>query len=84
MEPGLTEIFSRFRKVVTVEINYSDAPDQAFTGARRYAQLAQLLRASTLLDIDCWSRVPGSPVPPLVIADELRRRLEEIGTETPA
>ncbi len=76
-EPGLKEIFQRFGKVMTVEINYSDQPDDPFITPqnRRYAQLARLLRAETLLDIDCWSRVPGSPLPPARIERELRERL---------
>jgi 2-oxoglutarate ferredoxin oxidoreductase subunit alpha len=79
-EPGLKEIFSRFHKVITVEVNYSDdARDPYITpSSRRYSQLAQLLRSHTLVDVDCWSRVPGSPIPPSVIEAELRRRLEEI------
>ena len=77
LEPGLKEIFSRFEKVVTVEINYSDEEDQPYVTkeSRRYSQLAQLLRAQTLLDIDCWSRVPGGPIPPGVIEEQLRERL---------
>jgi 2-oxoglutarate/2-oxoacid ferredoxin oxidoreductase subunit alpha len=77
MEPGLSEIFSRFRKVMTIEINYSDTLSEPYVDgeSRRYAQLAQLLRAQTLKDIDCWSRVPGSPLPPGVIEEQLRRRL---------
>jgi 2-oxoglutarate ferredoxin oxidoreductase subunit alpha len=79
MEPGLKEIFSRFRKVMTVEINYSDTPGSPFVTpeSRRYSQLAMLLRAQLLMDIDCWSRVPGSPLPPSMIANELRRRMDE-------
>ena len=30
LEPGLKEIFARFRKVMTVEINYSDEPGDPF------------------------------------------------------
>jgi 2-oxoglutarate ferredoxin oxidoreductase subunit alpha len=77
MEPGLKEIFSKFRKVITVEINYSDQPDQPYVTeeSRRYSQLSRLLRAQTLVDIDCWSRVPGGPIAPGVIEQELRRRL---------
>jgi 2-oxoglutarate/2-oxoacid ferredoxin oxidoreductase subunit alpha len=80
LEPGLKDIFSRFRKVMTVEVNYSDEPDEShMTGEwRRYSQLAQLLRSHTLVDVDCWSRVPGSPIPPAVIETELRRRLKEL------
>ncbi len=80
MEPGLKEIFARFQKVITVEINYSDSADDPLVTpeSRRYAQLAWLLRAQTLMDIDCWSRVPGSPIPPGTIEQQLRRSLEAI------
>jgi 2-oxoglutarate ferredoxin oxidoreductase subunit alpha len=78
MEPGLKEIFARFERVMTVEINYSDSVDDPYINdeSRRYAELAALLRAQTLVDIDCWSRVPGVPLPPGAIVTELRRRLE--------
>jgi 2-oxoglutarate ferredoxin oxidoreductase subunit alpha len=66
LEPGLKEIFSRFRKVITVEINYSDDPDDPFITSenRRRGQLAWLLRASTLVDVDCWTRIYGEPLRP--------------------
>jgi 2-oxoglutarate ferredoxin oxidoreductase subunit alpha len=80
LEPGLKEIFSRFRKVLTVEVSYSDDPGDPYItpDSRRYSQLAQLLRSHTLTDVDCWSRVPGSPIPPGVIEEQLRRRLKEL------
>ncbi|MET0094319.1 MAG: 2-oxoacid:acceptor oxidoreductase subunit alpha, partial [Sedimenticola sp.] len=57
LEPGLKEIFSRFKQVITVEINYSDDPNGPMITEenRRYAQLATVLRANTLHDVDCWS-----------------------------
>jgi 2-oxoglutarate ferredoxin oxidoreductase subunit beta len=57
LEPGLKEIFSGFKKVMTVEINYSDEPDAPLINEdnRRISQLAFLLRAHTLMDINCWS-----------------------------
>ncbi|MCX6595568.1 MAG: 2-oxoacid:acceptor oxidoreductase subunit alpha [Acidobacteria bacterium] len=84
MEPGLKKIFERFRKVLTVEVNYSDPADAAFITpeSRRYSQLSQLLRSQTLIDIDCWSQVPGSPIPPSRIVAELRRRLEMLRQES--
>ena len=77
LEPGLTEIFSRFDKVMTVEINYSDDPESPLVNDenRRRAQLARLLRSETLVDVDCWSSVPGVPLPPDLVERELRRRL---------
>ncbi len=66
MEPGLKEIFSRFKKVMTVEINYSDTVGDPYITeeTRRYGQLAWLLRAQTLVDIDCWTSCPGQPLRP--------------------
>jgi 2-oxoglutarate/2-oxoacid ferredoxin oxidoreductase subunit alpha len=79
LEPGLDEIFKRFKRVMTVEINYSDSP--AENGARRYAQLAWLLRAQTLCDIDCWSQVQGQPISPGLIYEEIVGRMSERGRE---
>lgn len=83
MEPGLKEIFSRFKKVMTVEINYSDDPaaPQIDEDTRRYAQLATVLRSHTLLDVDCWSAVPGHPLQPGKINEIITRRVEAIEGE---
>jgi 2-oxoglutarate ferredoxin oxidoreductase subunit alpha len=74
LEPGLREIFDRFRKVMTVELNYSDSPDDPFINDenRRRGQLAWLLRAQTLVDVDCWTRVLGEPLRPDVIHEVIR------------
>ena len=74
MEPGLKEIFAKFRRVMTIEINYSDPLD---IESRRHAQLALVLREHTLVDIDSWSNVHGQPMRPGQIHDEIRRRLEK-------
>ena len=75
LEPGLKEIFDRFGKVMTVEINYSDDPDDPFVTPenRRMGQLAWLLRAQTLVDVDCWTRVLANPLRPGDIVDVIRR-----------
>jgi 2-oxoglutarate ferredoxin oxidoreductase subunit alpha len=80
IEPGLKELFKRFKKVMTVEINYSDDPDSPHTTPeyRRYAQLAIVLRAHTLMDIDCWSVVPGHPLQPGMIGKVIDSRLTKI------
>jgi len=77
LEPGLKEIFKRFRKVMTVEINYSDEADAPFITeeSRRYGQLCWMLRAHTLVDVDCWTRVPGEPLRPGRILEVLKERL---------
>ena len=81
LEPGLREIFARFRRVATVEINYSDTPGDPYITAenRRMGQLAWLLRASTLVDVDCWTRVPGEPLRPAAIVDAIRGLMPDGG-----
>ncbi len=80
LQPGIKAVMQRFRKVMTIELNYSDkAGDPLITpDNRRYGQLAMMLRAQTLVDVDCWTRVPGRPLMPMeiaaVIAEELGMR----------
>ncbi|HEX6048109.1 MAG TPA: 2-oxoacid:acceptor oxidoreductase subunit alpha [Gemmatimonadaceae bacterium] len=77
LQPGLQEMFRRFRGVMTVELNYSDEPDGVTITERnrRRGQLAWLLRAATLVDVDCWTRIPGEPLRPAAILDGIRRKL---------
>ena len=77
LEPGLKEIFSRFKKVMTVEINYSDNwGDPLITQEnRRYSQLSWLLRAQTLTDVDCFSNVLGQPLRPRQILEMIQTEL---------
>ena len=77
MAPGLGGILRRFRKVMTLESNWCDRPDDPLIDAdnRRLSSLALLLRARTLVDIDCWSQVTGQPLKPGTIARVLRERL---------
>jgi len=79
LEPGLKEIFQRFRKVITVEINYSDEPSDPFITPenRRRGQLCWLLRAQTLVDVDCWTRVPGEPLRPGSILQGFRDHMPQ-------
>ena len=81
LEPGLKKIFKRFKKVITVEINYSDEiGDPHITEEnRRRGQLAMLLRAATLVDVDCWTRVPGEPLRPGAILGAIRGRMPRGG-----
>jgi 2-oxoglutarate ferredoxin oxidoreductase subunit alpha len=81
LEPGLKAIFQRFRKVMTVEINYSDergAPHITEEN-RRLGQLCWLLRAHTLVDVDCWTRVPGEPLSPGQIVGAIRAAVAKGG-----
>jgi len=80
LEPGLKEMFSRYKKVMTVEINYSDNLDAPMITSenRRYAQLANVLRAQFVVDIDCWSVVYGHPLQPGMVIEELSKRLDAV------
>jgi 2-oxoglutarate ferredoxin oxidoreductase subunit alpha len=79
MEPGLKEIFARFKNILTVEINYSDDPNapKINEDTRRYAQLATVLRAHTLVDVDCWSVVSGHPLQPGLIQDVITQHISK-------
>ena len=82
MEPGIKEIFSKFKEVMTVELNYSDEKPYGPDDERRPPQLALLLRAHTRMEIDHWSRVPGTPLAPAVIREALENKLAQATGET--
>jgi 2-oxoglutarate ferredoxin oxidoreductase subunit alpha len=74
MASGIKEIMQKYKKVMTVEINYSDSYDDELITEdnRRYANLAWLLRARYLIDVDCWSNVHGQPIKPGAIETMIR------------
>ena len=78
LEPGLKEIFKNFKEVMTVEINYSDSPDTPgiTEDNRRYSQLSWILRARTLVDVDCYSNVMGQPLSPNKVLREIKKKLK--------
>jgi 2-oxoglutarate ferredoxin oxidoreductase subunit alpha len=80
LEPGLKEIFKNYKKVMTIEINYSDDMNDPEINSdnRRYAQLAWILRAETLVDIDCFSNVEGQPLRPGKIVNRLKLELDNL------
>jgi len=77
MPSGIGESLRRFRKVLTIENNWSDRPDDELIDAdnRRLSSLALLLRARYLVDVECWSQVTGQPLKPGTIARVLKERL---------
>lgn len=81
MQPGIKEIMRRFKKVLTIETNWSDRPDDELIDedSRRYSALAMLLRARYLVDVDCWTEVRGQPVKPRVIRQVLLAKLGKQG-----
>jgi 2-oxoglutarate ferredoxin oxidoreductase subunit alpha len=78
LPPGIREAMSRFRKVMTIEGNWSDRPDDEIIDEtnRRYSALAMLLRARYLVDVDCWSQVRGQPIKPGTLCQVFREKLQ--------
>ena len=84
MPSGIGEILRRFRRVMTIENNWSDqlSDDLIEHDNRRYSALAWMLRARHLVDVDCWSESRGRPIKPSAICSEARERLDKIrGTQ---
>ena len=79
MQPGIKEIMQGFKKVMTIETNYSDSLDDEIIDEnnRRYSALATLLRARYLVDVDCWTEVRGQPIKPSTIRRVLLEQLEQ-------
>ena len=76
---GIREILRRFTRVMTIESNWSDQPQDEIIDEdnRRYSALAMMLRARFLVDIDCWSEVRGRPIKPSTIRDAIRAKLAQ-------
>jgi len=77
MASGIGELLGRFGKVMTVEMSWSDDPQDEFINVdnRRYSNLAWLLRARYLVDVDCWSEVKGQPLKPGAVDQLIRQKL---------
>jgi 2-oxoglutarate ferredoxin oxidoreductase subunit alpha len=79
MAPGIKQIMQRFKKVITIEGNWSDDPNDAIIDEsnRRYSALAILLRSRYLIDVDCWSEVRGQPIKPNTIERVVLEKLKQ-------
>jgi 2-oxoglutarate/2-oxoacid ferredoxin oxidoreductase subunit alpha len=77
MPSGIGEIMRCFKRVMTIENNWSDRLGDALIDEnnRRYSALAMMLRSRFLVDVDCWSESRGRPIKPGAICSELRSRL---------
>jgi 2-oxoglutarate/2-oxoacid ferredoxin oxidoreductase subunit alpha len=80
MPPGIKEVMARFKKVMTIESNWSDRPDDEIIDEtnRRYSAVAMLLRARYLVDVDCWSQVRGQPIKPGAISKVIHDKLMQL------
>jgi 2-oxoglutarate/2-oxoacid ferredoxin oxidoreductase subunit alpha len=81
---GIKEIMRRFHQVMTVEGNWSDDRRDAIIDDdnRRFSALAMLLRARTLVDVDCWSETRARPIKPGSVYDAVLARLEPHAEQT--
>jgi 2-oxoglutarate ferredoxin oxidoreductase subunit alpha len=79
MAPGIKEIMQKFKKVMTIEGNWSDDPNDEIIDEsnRRYSALAMLLRSRYLIDVDCWSEVRGQPIKPSTIESVILAKLKQ-------
>jgi 2-oxoglutarate ferredoxin oxidoreductase subunit alpha len=79
MAPGIKEIMQRFKKIITIEGNWSDDPNDEIIDEsnRRYSALAILLRSRYLIDVDCWSEVRGQPIKPSTIERVVLEKLKQ-------
>ena len=79
LPPGIKEIMHGFKKVMTVEGNWSDRPEDKIIDEnnRRYSAVATLLRSRYLVDVDCWSEVKGQAIKPATIRRVLGERLKK-------
>lgn len=77
MPPGIKEILAGFKKVITIENNWSDQLEDEMIDEtnRRYSALAMLLRSRYLVDIDCWSDCRGTPLKPNTVRSVIMERL---------
>jgi 2-oxoglutarate ferredoxin oxidoreductase subunit alpha len=79
MPSGIREILKRFKKVMTVEANWSDRHEDELIDEdnRRYSALALMLRSRFLVDIDCWSESRGQPIKPGNVVEAIKAKLNE-------
>ncbi len=78
MASGIGEILKKFKKVMTVEMSWCDDPNEELIDEnnRRYSNLALMLRARYLVDIDCWCEVKGQPIKPGSIEKVIRGKVK--------
>jgi 2-oxoglutarate ferredoxin oxidoreductase subunit alpha len=83
MASGIREILHRFKRVMTIETNWSDRSEDELIDEdnRRYSALALLLRSRFLVDIDCWSEARGQPIKPAKICQVIREKLSSSAGE---
>jgi 2-oxoglutarate ferredoxin oxidoreductase subunit alpha len=84
MPAGIKEAMQRFKKVMTIEANWSDRPEDAIIDEtnRRYSAVAMMLRARYLVDVDCWSEVKGQGIKPSTIYRVIHAKLQDVKAQS--
>jgi 2-oxoglutarate ferredoxin oxidoreductase subunit alpha len=79
MAPGIKEIMQGFGRVMTIESNWSDRPQDPIIDEsnRRYSSMAILLRSRYLVDVECWSEVRGQSIKPGTICRVMLEQLKK-------
>ena len=79
MPPGIKEAMAGFKKVITVENSWSDTPDGDIVDSdnMRFSNLAFMLRARYLVDVQSCSEVKGRPISPSFIEEFAKNKLTE-------
>ena len=80
LPPGIKEAMSGFKRVITIESNWSESPTEAIIdeNTRRFAALAMMLRSRYLVDVDCWTDVSGQPIQPGTIRRVIGEQLKKV------
>jgi 2-oxoglutarate ferredoxin oxidoreductase subunit alpha len=83
MASGIRDILGQFKKILTIESNWSDRLENEIIDQdnRRYSELALLLRARYLVDVDCWSEVTGQPLKPGTVVRAILEKLQSKGVQ---
>ena len=81
MASGIKPILQRFRRVMTIEGNWSDRFEDELINQdnRRYSALAMMLRSRYLVDVDCWSESRGQPIKPGSVVEAALKKLQSEG-----
>ena len=83
MASGIGDILKRFKRVMTVELNYADVPDGDLLTPdnQRFSNLAMLLRSRYLIDVRSYGTAYGQPLRPIDVENRIRKALETLAQE---
>lgn len=76
LEPGIEEACARFKRIISIELNYADDSDDLDNAPknRRIGQVATLLRSQLLINVESWGKVPGAPLRPSFLLNDIIKK----------